>query len=276
MKKHLGTIILLGATFLILQNVFAEGQLQNTSLNQEKDSEKTKPVYALAGGQDSGLTSFPSDEITRKIIMRSDLQKEGDRLAAQGLYEQAIVKFNESMNPALLNYDRDVAGGIEGISRIYQRQGRYEEALREYQWFINADKKGPFATDNSGRYANTIEDRKMELEALIKFKESSSPKAVYDYIAYLRKRYKKYIPPQSKSDPSFRPIPINSIIHLYDSIGDVDRAIEFMNEILSSKAISLIERKEYKRVKDSFEEDKNTGQKGHLRKVIETSEYIGW
>ena len=244
-------------------------------LAQEKNQSSDKPVYAVVGGRE-GLTPFPNDEATKKIMRRNDIQDEGYDLAKKGFYEEAILKYKQALDPSLINHDYEKGTAIGAIVRIYQRQGKFEEALKEYQWFLDAYEKSSFSKDKSGRYANTTIDKKLELEALIKARDKGSYQPVYDHIQYLRKKYEKYIPPQSLDAHSFGMIPINDIIHIYDWIGDTDGGIKFADEVLSSKFLYPNERKEFERVKAAFEEDKRTGQKGRLQKVIETSTIIGW
>ena len=78
---------------------------------------------------------------------------------------------------------------------------------------------------------------------------------------------------------------INDFIHLYDYMHDYDSGIAFVNEVIkyhtnhSDKAHRLANAKhvkEYIRVKQAWELDKSTGQHGHLKEVIRTSDVISW
>lgn len=239
-----------------------------------------KPVYALVGGQ-PGLTPFPDNDRTRKIIIRTDLEREADRFAKQGLYEQALLKYQQALDPSLLNYDYDKGVALGSIRDIHERQGKYELALKEQQWFIDGYNKSPFANDKSGRYMNTVVDKKLELEALIKARETHTNKPVYDHIAFLRKKYSGQLPP--KDFNGYGPSVTNDIIHLYDYMKDSDGAISFLNGILdylekhsNGGNADKMRIADYKEAKSAFEEDKRTGQKGHLQKAIENSDHIGW
>lgn len=238
---------------------------------ESEDKASNKPLYAVVGGQEQ-LTPFPDDEATRRIIKRTDLQKEGGRLASLGLYDHAIVKFKESMNPTLLNDGGDVAGGILGIVRVYQRQGKFEEALKEYEYFLS---------HHLPENRDVVMDRKTELLSLLEWQKTGSPKSIYDHIRYLRNKYQKLMPPEDYV-AGFSGGIISDIVHLYDYLGDADSAIAFMNTAIDylnqgkRKVVYSFAIAEYERVKHAFELDKQTGQKGHLQEVIKDSNSIGW
>lgn len=282
MKKYLVSAATLVITLMIIQNIFAEKQSQNNNSNQTNSSRNDKPLYAVVGGQEQGLTPFPNNESTRRIIKRTDSIREGDRLASSGLYDEAIIKFKESMAPSLLNDPNDEGGGRYGVMKVHIRQKKFEEALKEYQWFIDSYEKGPFAKDKSGRYLNTVIDRKLELEALIQARDTGTTKPVYDHIAYLKNKYKKDLTGDGFASGGYATGIIADITHLYDYLGDAESGIAFMNETLGYLKKHRLSPSfrfaiaEYELVKQAFEEDKRTGTKGHLQKVIETSSYIGW
>lgn len=234
----------------------------------EKTSENSnKPLYVIIGNENKNyLTPSPSrDDSTGKIIRRTELEHEAYALARHGFYGKALFKYQEALNPSLLNDEYDKSTALWAIRNIHQRQGKLDLAINEHEWFLKAN-------PTKAEYL----DKKLELEALINARIANSNQPVYDYIKYFRIKYKKYIPPKSKGDSGFHVLRIESIIHLYDWMGDADGGIKFMREVLSSKSLYPNERKEYERVKFAFEEDKRTGQKGHLQKVIETSDFISW
>jgi len=230
------------------------------------ESKNIKSSYIFVGGKNNtSLTPYPNDEGTQKIVKRTDLELQASRLARHGFYEEALSKYREAINPSLLNNEYDKATALGGIEDIYERQRKFDLALKIHQWFMKANPEKDYYID-----------KQLELEALIKARDSRSNETIYGHIAYLRRRYGKFIPPQSQGDSGFHSTPIEQIIRLYDWMGDSDGGIKFMNEVLSSKSIYPAEHKEYEKVKAAFEEDKRTGQKGHLQKVIETSNIIGW
>ena len=255
MRKVIALILYMTlANFYCIQIVSAE----------EKGGDPNKPLYVVAGEQ-AKLTPFSGDEETRRILKRCDIERNGYNLAKQGLYEEAIVKYQQAIEPSLLNHEYDKDTALWSIRDIHERQGKLDLALKEHDWFLKAN-------PTKDQYL----DKDLELRALIKARDTKSNQPIYDHIKYLRNKYKKYIPPQSQGDSGFHTTPIDSIIHLYDWMGDADGGIKFMEEIISSKTLYSNERKEYERVKAAFEEDKRTGEKGHLAKVIATSDIIGW
>ena len=231
---------------------------------EKNENESDRPIYVVAGGRGQ-LSPFPQDNETSKILKRSEIEREGYNLAKQGLYVEAIAKYEQALDASLLNQESDKSTALWSIRDIHQRQGKLDQALKEHEWFLKAN-------PTKDEYL----DKDRELRALVKARDEKSNRPIYDHIIYLRTKYKKYIPPQSQGDSGYHAIPINDIIHLYDWMGDTDGGIKFISEVLSSKTLYSNERKEYEDVKTAFEEDKRTGQNGHLQKAIQASSIIGW
>lgn len=249
--------------FILLPIIFF--QLAILSKGYSKSEEDTSLYVAVGSASITNIKAVSGDEATKKIFMRNDLERQGWWLAEHMKYEEALEKYQQALNPELLNEKSEGSTARGAIINIYKRMGNFEEALKKH-----LERKGP--EDNSDWPGI---DKELELEALIKARDSGSSKPVYDHIEYLKEKYKKYIPPPG-DDSGYHGVPIETIIHLYDYLDDAQGGISFMNYVLSSKKISAPERHEYERVKAAFEEDKHTGRKGHLQKVIETSDYIGW
>ncbi len=89
----------------------------------------TSNFVILGGSQQKRLTPFPNNDHTRKIIKRTQIEKEAWELEKQGLYEQAIKKYQEALDPSLLNYEYDKGMALGGICRIHIKQGKFELAL---------------------------------------------------------------------------------------------------------------------------------------------------
>lgn len=271
MKKHLVfTIIILTMASMLIRNIFAEKQSHSSDQDQV-NTQNSKPLYAVVGGQEQGLTPFPNNERTRKIMAMAELEREGDRLAAQGQYEEALAKFYEAMKPEYLNEESDKSGAQGRIRDIHERQEKFDLALKEHEeWFYK----------DFPNHEPTI-NKHLELLALLESKKTNSSAPVYNHIEYLKKKYSKQLPPNGYEGVFSGGI-ISDIVHLYDYLGDADNAIDFMNIALkylkdnNKKGINRFIIAEYERAKTAFEEDKRTGQKGHLQKVIETSNHIGW
>ena len=138
----------------------------------------TSPAFA-------GTAFFQSDEHAKKIIKRIDIERQAEALEKRGQFSSAIDKYQEAMAPSLLNEKADAAAAHDGISRIYQKNGQFELALKEFQWFmgINANSKDWI-------------DRKLELEALVKARDTHSPQPVLNHIVYLKDKYNAFLPPK--------------------------------------------------------------------------------
>ena len=248
---------------MLMQNIFAEKRSEKLD---QVNAQNNGPFYAVVGGQQHDLNPFPNNEKTRKIITNAELEREGDHLAAQGRFDEALAKFYEAMKPEHLNEESDKSGAQGRIIRVHERQGKFDLALKEHEeWFYKA-----FPSHEP------TEDKRLRFLAVIQARDTNSNKPIYGHIQYLREKYKRYIPAQSLDAHSFGMAPINDIIHLYNWMGDADECVNFINEILTSKFLYPNERIEFERVKAAFEEDKRTGQKGHLQKVVESTNYIGW
>lgn len=216
---------------------------------------------------------FPEDARMKKIFLQGKIISEGDLLAHQGRYEEAIAKFNRAMDPDCINNERDKAAPQLRIIIAHKRQGKFQIALQEHtEW----------------RYAkyskhDAIANEQAELLALVKAQEIKDKKPIEDHIRYLRHKYEKQLPPNKYYAGFSDPI-IDDLIHLYDYTQDYDSGIAFMNELInyftkSDYAESLGNKKaikEYTRIKKAWELDKQTGQHGHLQEVIRTSDIISW
>ncbi|HTL47626.1 MAG TPA: hypothetical protein VL688_06130, partial [Verrucomicrobiae bacterium] len=165
-----------------------------------------------------------NDEHTKKIFEQERLIKEGNNLVEQGHYTEGIVKYNEAMNPDLLLHDYDIARPVLLTADALKFNGQYEDALNQ----VKRLKECPEMP--SGQLPSPSCYEKLELEALIKARDTNSTQSIYDYISYLEKKYKKILPPQmcvGWCDAVFA-----TIARLYDHIGDYDEGIEFTDRFL--------------------------------------------
>ena len=197
-----------------------------------------KPIFVVGGAQ-KGSTLFPNDERTRKIIKQSKIENEAWLLEKKGMYEEAITKYREAMDPSLLNSERDKAFAMGGIMRIHEKQGELDLALQELEkWYQLFSPQPP---------GQLYIDKKPELEALIKARVTGSNEPIYTHIENLKRRYKQVLPP--KGHQSFVTA---QIIRLYDYIRDLDAGIKFVEQVLSYKKLYPREREEYLKVKKAF------------------------
>ena len=228
-------------------------------------------IYVNSNKNDAAKVS--GDERARRQERRNGYEREGYQLAKQEQYEAAIVKFAMAANPSLIVQEHEKGLAIGSIARCYQRQGKFDEALKAYQWFIGQNKVNDAATE-----------RQKELIALIKARDAKNNKPIYEYINYVKIKYSQYFPPNGYF-VGMSGIYINDLIHLYDYMHDYDSGIALMDEIIkyhtthkdqSHRSAHAKDVREYERVKQAWELDKQTGQHGHLQDVIRASDIISW
>ncbi len=253
-------------TLILLISLFCASQLYS------EDKASSKPVYTVVDtSEKKNLTPFPGDESTQKIIRRTNLEREGDFFAKQGLYEEALIKYKAAQDPSLLNYDHEKPE--LPIIIIYIRQGKFEQALQIVDENL---KKRPQNDEVIRQYR--------ELSALIKARDTKSTKPIYGYMGYLKTKYPEYFPPNGRfvGKAGFY---INDFIYLYDYMHNYDAGIAFIDEVIkyhtnhkdpNHRSAHAKDVREYTRVKQAWELDKKTGQHGHLQEVIRTSDVISW
>lgn len=236
--------------------------VSHLNANIEKNDTKVhEQAHLTAGNQPSKFEQFGSGKNAQLISSRARLEDEGRQLLKRGYYEQAIEKYQEALNYTFYKSGYDKNTAFARIRDIHKYQGKYELALEEHEYFMKLAPSFP----------RNIET-KLQIEALIKARDTKSNDPIYEYIKYLRQGHLKDIPPQ---DTQFNPITvIGDIFWLYDHIGDYNSAIKFVDELLASKSIDQYQRAEYEKVKAAFEEDRRSGTRGHLAKVYETSQYF--
>ena len=239
-----------------------------------EENQISQPRKTIVASDNQYSSSFSNDNWTRKIFERNKLTEEGYGLARLGFYEEAIAKFRLAADPTLIVQDHERAVPIGSIVEAYQREGKFEEALKEQEWFI-LRRKMP---------SDRALEKRIELRALARARDTKNNKPIYEYIGYMKEKYPKFFPPNGYF-VGMSDIYINDFIHLYDYLHDYDAGSIFMNEVIgyhanhSDKAHRSAHAKdvrEYTRVKHAWELDKSTGQHGHLKEVIRTSDFISW
>ncbi len=202
---------------------------------------------------------FPKDERTQRIFKQEQLIHEGNVYVEQGQFDEALSKYNEALKPSVLNDERDKGNAIYYIEKVYKLQGKYEKALKKLQWSIDQNPNGKGWINE-----------KLELEALIKARDTNSPQPIYDHIEYLKKKYKDQLPPNAGA---YSDTIAAAIIRLYDYIGDHDQGIEFVAGFLKRCADGLTCKGEERKlaytpkhplfsIKQAFEQDKTESFKG--------------
>jgi len=200
-------------------------------------------------------------DMVYRITTRVSLEREAYHLVYKGQLEEAIAKFNEALHPSLLCNALDRAHPLWGIMRVHQAQGKFELALEEVQWFVKL-------RPNKDTYQN----KKLELEALIKAKETKTNTPIYEFIKDMRERYKTILPPE---DYMVRSSYVTSIIIvLYDYMGDTDGGIAFVDPISKFRKNVPGIHQAYQNVKKAFEQDKLEGTQGRATQAILGSKYF--
>lgn len=221
--------------------------------------ESPKSLVILGGSGRGTSTPFPDDESTKKLFKRAELYEQGLALEKQGLYEAAIEKYIEAMHPSLLEQEQDKSMALGGIIQVLHKQGKFELALKELDWF---------RTSNPNLL---YEIRKPELEALIKARDVGSAEPIYSHINHLKEKYQYDLPPNGLQE-----VITSDVIRLYDYIGDLDEAIAFVNQVLRYKKLPKRGKSEYEKINRVLEEDRKRGTKGRATQVLIQSDYFPW
>lgn len=239
----------------------------------------------------------------KDIYAQNELQKEGKRLERAYEYELAKEKYLEAMKYDVILHGSDQGGSIGSLIRVLQKQERYEEALEKIRYV----KKG------NPRHEH-YKDRERELESLVEYQKSGSVESLYAHIKYLKEKYKNDLPPISY-DSILSVTVIDTILRLYDTIGDYDAGMKFIDEVLSYGQTQKSKRgednsiydkvktaqdaqqcmdsdwrsktnerffhacrfiREYLLVREAFEQDKAEGTRGRATKALIQSDYFPW
>ncbi len=233
------------------------------------------------------------------VFRQNALEKEGKYLEKAMNYEDAERKYLQAIDMGKTQTPRpDYGRPTMFYARVLQKEGRYSEALETFLEFS----KQQDINDH-------FEDRIRELESLLEYQSSGTAEPVYQYLKTLREKYKHKLPPNGLWSGS----EITTIIRLYDTIGDHDAGIAFIDEILAwayenepaleplrdhriktageavecaSKDKPVEERDpnwrgcswlaEYLLVREAFEKDKVEGTKGRATQALIQSDHFPW
>lgn len=211
------------------------------------------------------------------IWQRNEIENEARWLVKKGRYEEAILKFREATNPAILNHDYEASTARGLIFRLLNMHARFDEALQELQYFIKGNPNGTGWVD-----------AKLEIDALMESRATNSSEPVLKYIQYLKEKYQKDLPPKGVRDSV-----ATTIMRLYDYIGDYDEGIKFVESFLIfyqkiGPGNPYQPANPYFQVKQAFLEDKKENRKsfvgappgtcciGRATKAIIHSNYFPW
>ncbi len=236
---------------------------------KEKEAPPSKSLTVIAGAPE-GMTSFPAHDDINRIVMRNKLEDQAWYLVKkEGKYEEAIAKFKEALNPQYINNEAEKSHPLGGIMKVHKMQGKYEEALKDLQWFLKANPK-----------KELYWDWKRELEALIDYQKTGNPEPVRRHIEYLKNKWPELTKTKGEE---WRKAMVDgqcgtTIIRLYDTIGDYENGITYLNEFLEAlkkekgnhqKAIN-----EYTAIRQAFEQDRAQGKRGTPTELIIESDNL--
>ncbi len=260
MKRFLSAIFffLLITTIGFSQDFSSENEKAPKSFNAQKYQEIVQAI------------NYPGRRT--KQAKRAKIYHEAHWLEKQGRFEEAIKKYQEALDPELIDIERDKVHPLMGIVRIHQAQGEYELALQEMDWFL---KLAPGKDD--------YQRKKKEIEVLISAKDENSPQSLYEFIQYYRKKYKESVPPNEIT--TYGEILFSSFVYLYDIIGDFDAGIALCDEFRAKATQTPKVQNEYLKIRKAFEEDEKAGRESFINKpgqigratrALMRSDYFSW
>jgi tetratricopeptide (TPR) repeat protein len=166
----------------------------------------TNQIRQIAGSRDDGL---------KKVYSRVGLEKQARRLAEAGNVDEAIDLYQQAIRPEYISQDHQKSTAIGSMMEIYKWKQNYGKALEMADWFSNASAMVP---------------EKREIVALEEFQETGNARKVYEHIELLNKENQGEIPPHGRGLES--ELLISDILRLYNTIGDHDAGIKFIDECM--------------------------------------------
>lgn len=157
---------------------------------------------------------------TGQIFAQVGILKAGDRLAERGDFNGALLKYNEALKDQYIAKPDDYRSPYLRIVKVYRILGAYNEAL-----------------ENIGKIPEGVQYNKEihnELLAAKETAEKSDPAAVYEYIVYLSQQRPDLYPGTAK-EPAYVSVgTVSQLIRLYSHVGDSDKGIELMDQMIDS------------------------------------------
>ncbi len=197
-----------------------------------------------------------SASYTQQIVSQFQLVEKGRQLVKQGQYEEGLREFYEALDPIYIKYDQDRMTPTAYIVRTLILLGDYEKALKEWQWFVDGNKRNDEAKVKA-----------KQILALKKFRATGDASIVQKYLKFYMKKKSKSLPPSFEWGAG--PSEVATVLRLYNAIGDHDAGIKLINDILAffrtGKAGDPKPGKSdaaYINVREAFEQDKRDGFKG--------------
>lgn len=173
------------------------------------------------------------------MLQQNKLEREASGLEEALQFELAKEKFVQAIGIGKRMTPRqDYWRPTFFYTRVLQKEGKYEEALREISQLCET------APENE-----LFADMKVELEILIKARSLNSDSPIRQYIEDFKEKYAAGLPPKGTGDA----IRMTTMLRLYDAIADYDAGIAYIDQSLKLLKIKKEKRNEdatvYDRIK---------------------------
>lgn len=222
------------------------------------------------------------------VFSRNAIQDEARRLAVNGNYQEALLKYQEAIQPQYINREYQKATAMGAMIKIHLWLQDYDAALHKLSWF--------FANSATGKPTESALEKKDEINALKAYQLNNQPGMIKAYIMRFVVKHQNEMPPVKYVSGSATLI--STVLRLYNTIGDHDAGIEFIDICREYFKQQDIQRYgeyrpghndgEYMKVREGFERDKSEGFRGcagkkpgevcmgHATKALIESDYFPW
>jgi tetratricopeptide (TPR) repeat protein len=202
------------------------------------------------------LPACNNDSGIKKVGQRNTLERQAKKLAESGQLTEAVKLYQEAIKPELINQEHEKSTAIGAMTEIYKWQSKYNEALTVYGWFLRHEQP-----------TQTALDEQREIMALIEYQERGNASEILKHINYFKKEHAHALPPKGYTFGAA--IIISDILRLYDTIGDYDTGIAYIDECMAFFKKKDIEKygeyrpgyadEEFLKVREGFEREKANG-----------------
>lgn len=220
-------------------------------------------------------TAIAKNNSLEKIGIQNEFENTGRQYFIEGKYNEAEAAFVEADNPKYWIYE----GQPNAVARywlrgVYVVTGKYEKAIENLEELLKI-------LPNEESF---LEEKK-QYDVLIKYHNDKNIVPVLKYIEQFKKKNSNFLPPVNYNPIASIGI-VSTILRLYDTIGDHDAGIAFIDECLKYFKEQDIKKygeykpgkadEEYLKVREAFEQDKAQGTKGRATKALIQSDYFPW
>ncbi len=222
-------------------------------------------IIGLFRSISSFKVSYRLDRGMRKVFEQNDIENKAREFAKSGKFKEALSKYEEAIQPEYLSRETDKATAMGALIHIHSWIQNYDEALRKVEWF--------FKNSVTGKPTESALEEYAELEALKKYQESGNPISVLEFINKLQSKWKNKLPPLG-----YDPTLVSTLLRLYNTIGDHDAGIKFIDECIEYFKQQDIKKygkykpghadDEFLKVRAAFEQDKKESFKGCAKSKV--------